>query len=131
MLPQSGGTPEERVILVVDDEAFVRDLVHHVLQAAGFVILSAADGEQALHVSRTFPRTIHLLVSDVVMPKLDGIALREQILRERPSIKVLLMSGTIEHRLEGLEFLPKPFKVEALRERVLKLLPPASTGAHV
>ena len=58
--------------------------------------LTAADGEQALRVARTFPTTIHLLLSDVIMPRLGGMALGEQILRERPAMKVLLLSGAAE-----------------------------------
>jgi CheY-like chemotaxis protein len=85
-------------------------------------VLTAADGEQALQVSHTFPTTIHLLVSDVLMPKLGGIELCEQILRERPAMKVLLVSGTVEQPPEGVEFLRKPFRAEILIQHVRRLL---------
>jgi DNA-binding NtrC family response regulator len=80
----------------------------------------AESGEQALELSRCFAGTIHALVSDVRMPKVDGFALREQIVVERPGIKVLLMSGqaTIPH---GVPFLRKPFKAETLTESVRRL----------
>jgi two-component system, cell cycle sensor histidine kinase and response regulator CckA len=120
---------EKPVILVADDEVPVRDFIRYILETAGYAVLTAADGEQALHVSRTFPTTIHLLVSDVLMPKLGGVALREQILRERPAMKVLLMSGTIEHPVEGVEFLRKPFQAETLRDHVRRLLSPARAGS--
>ena len=100
---------DKPVILVADDETPVRELVRHILETAGYAVLTAADGEQALQVSRTFSSTIHLLLSDVLMPKLGGMALREQILRERPGMKVLLLSGTVEEPPEGVEFLRKPF----------------------
>ena len=117
---------EEPVILVVEDEAFVRDLVRYILETAGYAVLTAADGEQALQVSRTFPTTIHLLVSDVLMPKLGGMELCEQILRERPALKVLLMSGTVvELPREGVAFLRKPFRAEILKDHVRRLLPAA------
>ena len=117
---------EEPVILVAEDEAFVRDLIRYVLETAGYAVLTAADGEQALQVSRTFPTTIHLLVSDVLMPKLGGMELCDQILRERPALKVLLMSGTVvDQRREGVEFLRKPFRAEILRDHVRHLLPAA------
>ena len=117
---------EEPVILVVEDEAFVRDLIRYFLETAGYAVLTAADGEQALQVSRTFPTTIHLLVSDVLMPKLGGMELCEQILRERPALKVLLMSGTVvEQPAEGVAFLRKPFRAEILRDHVRRLLPAA------
>ena len=119
-------TMEEPVILVVEDEAFVRDLIRYILETAGYAVLTAADGEQALQVSRTFPTTIHLLVSDVLMPKLGGMELCEQILRERPALKVLLMSGTVvEQPREGVAFLRKPFRAEILRDHVRRLLPAA------
>ena len=117
---------EEPVILVVEDEAFVRDLIRYILETAGYAVLTAADGEQALQVSRTFPTTIHLLVSDVLMPKRGGMELCEQILRERPTLKVLLMSGTVvEQPREGVAFLRKPFRAEILRDQVRRLLPAA------
>ena len=113
---------DKPVILVADDETPVRELVRHILETAGYAVLTAADGEQALQVSRTFPSTIHLLLSDVLMPKLGGMALREQILRERPGMKVLLLSGTVEEPPEGVEFLRKPFQAEILRHHVRRLL---------
>ena len=105
----------------VDDEGAVREFIRYILETEGYAVLTAADGEQALQVSRTFPTTIHLLLSDVLMPKLGGMALREQILRERPAIKVLLLSGTVEPP-EGVEFLHKPFQAETLRHQVRSLL---------
>ena len=72
---------------------------------------TAEDGEQALDLSRGFHGTIHVLVSDIEMPKLDGLALREQILRERPPVKVLLMSGSAGEPFEDVAFLPKPFQL--------------------
>ena len=117
---------EKPVILVVDDEDSVRNFIRYILETAGYAVLTAADGEQALQVSRTFPTTIHLLVSDVLMPKLGGMELCEQILRERPALKVLLMSGTVvEQPREGVAFLRKPFRAEILRDHVRRLLPAA------
>lgn len=108
------------VVLVADDECFIRDLTRDALENAGFVVLTAGGGEQALGLSRDFPGTIDVLVSDVNMPGLGGIALREQILQERPGIKVLLMSGL--EPVEGLPFLAKPFNGETLAARVRELL---------
>jgi CheY-like chemotaxis protein len=113
---------EKPHILVADDEPMVRDFVCHILEAAGYIVLTAADGEEALLVSRAFPTTIHLLVADVFMPKLGGVALRERILQERPAIKVLLVSGAVNQPLEGMEFLRKPFRAETLIHYVQRLL---------
>jgi len=109
-------------VLVADDEEFICQLARVALEAAGFLVLTAKDGEEALKLSRSFPGIIHVLVSDIVMPKVNGLALREQILRERPRIQVLLMSGQTEQRIEDAAFLPKPFKLEDLKQRVRQLL---------
>src|SRR5580658_3397899 len=114
--------PDQPVILVADDETIVCNVVRIGLEAAGFFVLTASDGEQALLLSRKFPGAIHGLVSDVKMPNLDGLALREQILRERPGIKVLLMSGHVEEPLAGVPLLQKPFKLEHLKLRVRQLV---------
>jgi len=116
-------TMEKTVILVADDDGHVRDLIRQVLETDGYAVLTAADGEQALQVSRAFPTTIHLLLSDVLMPKLGGMALCEQILLERPAMNVLLLSGTVEQPREGVAFLRKPFRAEILRDHVRRLLP--------
>jgi DNA-binding NtrC family response regulator len=109
-------------ILVADDEPVVRDFIRHTLEAAGYIVLTAANGEEALQVSRAFPTTIHLLVADVLMPKLGGVALRERILLERPAIKVLLVSGAVNQPLQGMEFLQKPFQADTLIHHVRRLL---------
>ena len=84
-------------------------------------MVTASDGKQALELSRKFSGTIDALVSDVVMPHLDGLRLRKQILRERPAMKVLLMSGS-DGPVDGIPFLHKPFKLEELREKVRQLV---------
>jgi DNA-binding response OmpR family regulator len=109
------------VVLVAEDDARICNLVRIALEAIGMFVLSASDGKRALELSRKFPGTIHALVSDVVMPDLDGSGLCEQILRERPAIKVLLMSG-FGRPVYGLPFLPKPFKVEELQQKVRQLV---------
>jgi CheY-like chemotaxis protein len=91
------------------------------LEATGMFVLTARDGKQALELSRKFPGTIHALVSDIVMPNLDGLGLCEQILRERPAIKVLLMSAS-GGPVDGVPFLHKPFKLEELKQKVWQLV---------
>jgi len=107
----------------------VRDMVRMGLETSGYFVLAARDGEEALEISRKFPSRIHALVSDVVMPKLDGVRLRERILCERPGIKVLLMSGTgCDLPLKEVAFLRKPFQIEDLKTSVRKLLDLALTA---
>jgi DNA-binding response OmpR family regulator len=117
LLPSS---VDQRVILVVDDDPVIVELVRSVLEGEGYFILTAADGEEALLLSRAFPGTIHLLLTDVEMSKLNGLQLRERVREERPATKVLLMSGRV-HKL-GEQSLRKPFGLGVLKERVRQML---------
>jgi DNA-binding response OmpR family regulator len=85
------------------------------------IVLDASDGQQALELSRKFPGTIHALVSDIVMPNLDGLGLCNQIRRERPEIKLLLMSGN-SGPVDGIPFLQKPFHIEELKRKMRQLV---------
>ena len=110
------------VILLADDDMLIRDVASRVLESDGYFVLSANDGQEALSISRHFPGTIHALLSDVNMPNLDGLGLREQILIERPGTKVLLMSGQLESPAGSIPFLRKPFGSSVLKERMHQLL---------
>jgi len=118
--------PDQTVILIVDDEVMIRNIARITLEADGHFILAAHDGEEALHISRSFPGTIHAVLSDVVMPKIDGLQLREQILMERPGILVLLMSGKIDAAPPSVPFLAKPFGPANLKDRIRQLLASAT-----
>jgi DNA-binding response OmpR family regulator len=109
------------VVLVAEDEVMVRNIVRIALEAMGIFVLTASDGKQALELSRKFPGAIHALVSDVAMPNLDGLGLCEQIRRERPEIKLLLMSST-GGPVKGIAFLQKPFGVEELKQKIRQLV---------
>jgi len=113
---------EQTVILLADDEVLIRNVARKVLQSAGYFVLAANDGEEALNISRQYPGTIHALLSDVNMPNLDGLELREQILFERPETKVMLMSGQAESPAKSIPFLRKPFGSSVLKERIHQLL---------
>jgi len=110
------------IILVADDEVMIRNLVTLLLQAQGYVVLSAFDGQEALDLSRKYPGTIDLVITDVRMPRLDGIELCTRLLQERPGIKAIVMTGEeiseIVIQNINLPFLPKPFDGEALLARV-------------
>jgi len=118
--------PHQTVILIAEDEVLVRNVARIVLESEGYFILTSADGEEALSISRQFPGTIHALLSDVRMPRLDGVELRETILRERPAIRVLLMSGIVKTPAKSIPFLRKPFGPAVLKERMRQLLSAAS-----
>ena len=113
---------DQTVILLADDEVLIRNVARKVLQSAGYFVLPANDGEEALNISRQYPGKIDVLLSDVNMPNLDGLELREQILFERPETKVLLMSGQVESPAESIPFLRKPFGSTVLKERIHQLV---------
>jgi CheY-like chemotaxis protein len=114
---------DQAVVLVVDDDPMVRKIVRLVLEDEGYFILSAADGQEALLLSRKFPGTIHLALSDVTMPNMDGLQLSDRLGEERPATKVLLMSGQQVELPVGQPFLRKPFTLDVLKKRVREILP--------
>jgi DNA-binding response OmpR family regulator len=121
-------SPDERpsVILVADDEVMIRNIVTLLLHANRYVALSAADGQEALELSRKYPGTIELVITDVDMPRLNGMDLCAHLLDERPGIKAIIMSGKEMEEIViqniHLPFLPKPFDGEALLARVRAIL---------
>jgi CheY-like chemotaxis protein len=116
-------------VLLVEDLDSVRALSEAVLARRGYRVLAASSGEEALRLAEGHPGTIHLLVTDVVMPRMTGPELSTRLAALRPGIKVLFMSGytdgaIVEHGLlpPGSEFLQKPATPDALLEKVRKLL---------
>ena len=113
-------------ILIVDDEEGIRTFLSDLLTGSGFHVLVAADAQQALQQSAAYNGEIHLLLSDIQMPPgMTGIDLAIRLHRDRPAIKVMLMSGVCtEERAfqEGWDFLRKPFRAERLQKNILRLL---------
>src|SRR6185295_13131545 len=100
------------VILVADDDAGVRSVISKILTTGGYTVLTARNGKVALDISRGYQGSICMLLSDVDMPRMGGLALYRDLAAERPGIKALLISGRslgIEKSLNGLPFLQKPF----------------------
>jgi DNA-binding response OmpR family regulator len=116
----------EPIILVADDEVMIRNLVTILLQQQGYIVLSASDGQEGLQLSRKYPGPIDLVITDVEMPRLNGMDLCGYLLKERPGIKVIVMSGAdmreIVTQNVHLPFLPKPFDGKALLARVRAVL---------
>jgi len=113
------------IILVAEDDVMVRNVVRLLLQEEGHEVLVAIDGYEALQLSRQYQGTIDLLLTDVKLPRIDGLALVEQILTERPQIKILVMSGKMSagcEEIKRLPFLAKPFSSEAFRDKVREVL---------
>jgi DNA-binding response OmpR family regulator len=125
---QSGedGATRHPVVLVVDDEVLIRNLVTMLMQGEGYYALSASDGMEGLQLSRSYSGIIDLVITDVSMPRLNGIELCTRLIEERPGIKSIVMSGGevsgIVRTNLGLEFLPKPFDGEELKARVHAIL---------
>jgi DNA-binding NtrC family response regulator len=116
-------------VLVVEDEAMVRTLVVRILARAGFNVVAAANGEEAIAIAAAHEGPIALVVTDVVMPKMGGQKLVEQLRIARPSTRVLMMSGhaaDVEDReriiAEETPFLQKPFRPEQLLRKVREVL---------
>ena len=116
------------VILLAEDDLDLQSTFSRLLEADGFTVLTAGDGKVALEVSRNYPGTVDLLVSDVEMPRMDGLELSKTVAAERPGIKVLMISGSLRGREQlltsGLPFLPKPFTRTSLRDSIGALLGP-------
>jgi len=119
-----------KTILLVDDDVNVQFFLWQSLKAIGFTVLNADNGEDALAVSSNHLGSIDLLLSDVVMPRMDGLELYKRIVAERPEIKVLMMSGDLRGReracMNGLPFIQKPFTLKSLRDSIESLLGPTS-----
>jgi DNA-binding response OmpR family regulator len=115
------------VILLVDDNEIVRKFIRaFLLRIAAWEILMAASGDEALTISRSFDNSIDLVISDIDMPGMDGLALCERLVRERPNIGVVLISGLpLIWWPDGVTFLPKPFTPSALKTAVETAMRPA------
>jgi len=112
-------------ILVVEDEALIRDFLHIVLKGMGHVVLEARDGAEGLTVSRNFNGRIDLVISDVRMPKVDGPTMVRLLQAKRPAMKVLLISGDSAESLPNdsrKNFLHKPFPPAAIEQKVQEML---------
>ena len=121
--PHRGGT-----ILVVEDSAQLRELFRDVLELHGYTVLDAANGRAALEVAAGFVGTIDLLLTDVIMPEMNGRQLADRLTASRPGIKVMFASGysaddLVRHGVEaGMAYMQKPFSPEALAQKVRDVL---------
>ncbi len=128
--PQRGGPARgSETILVVEDEPAVLTLSQRALEAQGYVVLAAADAAAALRVVERHGGTIHMLLTDVVMPGLSGRELADRLGAQRPGIRVLYMSGypgdaVVQHGTlpSGSAFLQKPFSPDGLARKVRDVL---------
>jgi CheY-like chemotaxis protein len=126
-------TPEEiaagETLLLVEDDAFVREITVASLEELGYIVLAAESGEAALKTAASHEGPLHLLVTDVIMPGMAGPKVAEALQRLRPETKVLFVSGytddaMVHHGIrEGeIAFLQKPFTLEALSRKIRETL---------
>ncbi|MSV29882.1 MAG: PAS domain S-box protein [Bryobacterales bacterium] len=124
-----GGSRGSEIVLLVEDQVEVRDLIKVALQSFGYEVADAVDGAQALAWLAEHPEPVHLLLTDVVLPRMNGRQLAAQVSELRPEIKVLYMSGYTDDVIvrrgvldAGVSYLAKPFKLEALANKVREVL---------
>jgi two-component system, cell cycle sensor histidine kinase and response regulator CckA len=113
----------------VEDEEGVRTLTRRMLERQGYRVLAAENGERALELAREHEGRVDLLVTDVVMPDMDGAKLAEMLAEKVPGLKVLYVSGYAPEMIaergrlkEGADFLGKPFHTQDLLRRVREVL---------
>ncbi|MEP7189445.1 MAG: ATP-binding protein, partial [Roseiflexaceae bacterium] len=116
-------------VLVVEDEDMVRELVGETLEAHGYKVIEAPGPEAGLQIAAGYQDIIHLLLTDVIMPEMNGRELYQKLAAIRSDIKVLYMSGYMDHAIvhhgildEGVNFLQKPFTVQSLTRKVRQVL---------
>jgi len=116
-------------ILVVEDEASLRRMVHEALSHYGYRVLEAEGGDEALTLARSYSGPVQLLLTDVVMPGMNGRELARRLRRTHPGLKCLLVSGYARSDVfrsrkggSGVGFLQKPFTAETLARKVRQIL---------
>ncbi len=121
--------PGHETILLVEDEENLRRLAHQYLENQGYTVIDAPDGATAIQISQAHKGPIHLLLTDVIMPGMNGRELANQVSPTRPEMRVLYMSGYTENHIghngtldQGITLLQKPFTLPALKAKVREML---------
>jgi two-component system cell cycle sensor histidine kinase/response regulator CckA len=131
--PPSRYTASGQTVLVVEDEEALREVTRRLLTRQGYTVITAGNGAEALETASTYQGEIDLLLTDVIMPQMLGKEAAERIMRERPHIRVLYMSGyaqpilASQGRLDpNVTLLDKPFTERELLDKVHTVLTPAN-----
>jgi CheY-like chemotaxis protein len=121
----------KQTILLVEDEEMVRGLMCEVLERDGYKVLSCADPREGIETCKRHCGRIDLLLTDVVMPGMNGWEMARRIQETLPELRVVFMSGYTEHVLSRdgeihpqIEYLQKPFTLRTLTEKLKRLLKP-------
>jgi len=130
--------PGTETILLVEDEANLRYLARQYLEKQGYKVIEAADGAVAMQIAVAHESVIHLLLTDVIMPGMNGRELAQRIAEIRPNVKVLYMSGYTENVIgqngtldAGIRLLQKPFNLRDLKNKVREVLDATPTPPEV
>ena len=130
--------PGRETILLVEDEANLRYLARQYLEKQGYKVIEAADGAVAMQIAVAHDKVIHLLLTDVIMPGMNGRELAQRICEIRPNVKVLYMSGYTENVIghdgmldAGVSLLQKPFTLRDLKSKVREVLDATPTPPEV
>ena len=130
--------PGTETILLVEDEANLRYLARQYLEKQGYRVIEAADGAVAMQIAVAHEATIHLLLTDVIMPGMNGRELAQRISEIRPNVKILYMSGYTENVIghngmldAGVRLLQKPFNLRDLKSKVREVLDATPTPPEV
>jgi PAS domain S-box-containing protein len=128
-LETRGSSAGTETVLFVEDELSVRELVRDYLAGVGYRVLDAGDGIEALEAAKAHKGPIHILITDVVMPRLSGRDLATKLSSERPDTRVLFISGYTDDTIVrhgvlegGVAFLQKPFNLKALAEKIREVM---------
>ena len=127
-------TGHERILLVEDEDS-VRAFSARALKVTGYEVFEADGGEQALEVLDEIENRIDLMISDVVMPEMDGPALLLKVRERIPDLKVIFVSGYAEESVrqdiaddQSVEFLPKPYSLDQINSKVKEVLAAAKSA---
>jgi PAS domain S-box-containing protein len=128
-LAQEPISPGHETILLVEDEENLRRLARQALENQGYRVIDAPDGATAIQISQAHKGPIHLMLTDVIMPGMNGRELADKVAPTRPDMRVLYMSGYTENHIghngtldEGITLLQKPFTLPALKAKVREML---------
>jgi two-component system, cell cycle sensor histidine kinase and response regulator CckA len=127
--PSAPHVETSETILIAEDESSIRNLMRAVLARSGYRLIESANAEEALERLAAYDGSIHLLISDVVMPGLNGPELAARVRQRQPDVQVLFLSGYADQAVLGEQsgphaFLAKPFTPAVLKEKVRQLLEP-------
>jgi CheY-like chemotaxis protein len=131
-LPRGDG----EVVLVIDDEASIRQVVRQTLETFGYLVVTAESGAEALSIYAQRKTEIAAVITDMMMPMMSGVATTEELLRLNPEVKIIIVTGFVTDAQKksamtagAREFLAKPFTIEKLLATLARVLPSPAVGA--